>query len=85
VGLFTFQSYAQVSSLFYAFVIAFYGMIFGILAKFSFGRVLLEKFPGLFSAGAVSKDGPKREVAENTNFVKRSIKLNNKILILAFL
>lgn len=62
------QCYAQVSSLFYALMIAFFGIIFGILAKFSFGRTLLEKFPGVFSAGAVSKQGPSREVAENTNF-----------------
>jgi hypothetical protein len=56
-------------------LIAFFGLIFGLLAKFSLGRTLLETFPGLFSAGTVSKSGPKREVAENTNFVSQNISL----------
>jgi hypothetical protein len=44
------------------------GIIFGIMAKFSLGRYLLEKYPTLFSFGLASKDGPSKEMAENTNF-----------------
>ena len=44
------------------------GIIFGILAKFRIGRYLLEKYPGFFSLGMVSKQGPSRRMAENTNF-----------------
>ena len=44
------------------------GIMFGILAKFKLGRDLLEKYPKFFSLGAVSKEGPSRKMAENTNF-----------------
>ena len=59
----------QVPSMFYALLTIFAGMIFGILAKFSGGRYLLENYPSFFSFGLVSKDGPSKEMAENTNFV----------------
>jgi hypothetical protein len=58
-----------VPSLFYAILMMMFGIVFGILAKFGFGRKLLETFPEIFSCGAVSKQGPSKEVAENTNFV----------------
>ena len=45
------------------------GLVFGFLASFSWGRKLLEDYPGFFSFGRVSKDGVPREKAENTNFV----------------
>ena len=45
------------------------GLIFGLLASFSWGRKLLENYPGLFTFGKVSKDGVPREKAENTNFI----------------
>ena len=45
------------------------GMVFGLLASFSWGRKLLENYPGLFTFGKVSKDGVPREKAENTNFI----------------
>merc|ERR1711872_687992 len=32
-------------------------LLFGCLASFKFGRSLLEKYPGFFSFGAVSKHG----------------------------
>jgi short subunit dehydrogenase-like uncharacterized protein len=60
--------YLQVSSVFYAILTILAGAVFGVLAKFGFGRTLLEKYPSLFSFGMVSKEGPTREVAENTNF-----------------
>jgi hypothetical protein len=59
-----------VPSLFYAILMMMFGIVFGILAKFGFGRKLLETFPEIFSCGAVSKQGPSKEVAENTNFVR---------------
>lgn len=43
--------------------------MFGLLASFSWGRKLLENYPGLFTFGKVSKDGVPREKAENTNFI----------------
>lgn len=60
--------FAEMSSLFYLFVAFIAGMIFGLLAKFAIGRKLLEAFPGFFTFGAVSKQGPSRRMAENTNF-----------------
>ena len=64
-----FQCYAQIPSLLFGFMMMFFGAVFALLAKFNLGRKLLERFPQFFSAGAVSKQGPSREVAENTNFV----------------
>jgi len=60
--------YAQFSSLLSVFLTMLIGIIFGILAKFRIGRYLLEKYPGFFSLGMVSKQGPSRRMAENTNF-----------------
>ena len=47
--------YAQISNIFYVLLTIFVGFVFGILAKFKYGRVLLETFPGFFSFGTVSK------------------------------
>jgi short subunit dehydrogenase-like uncharacterized protein len=44
------------------------GMFFGFLAMYKAGRWLLEKYPAFFSMGMVSKQGPTRRMAENTNF-----------------
>lgn len=63
------QCYARMSSAFYCFLAIVAGIIFGLLAKFSVGRSLLEAFPGVFSFGTVSKKGPSKEMAEETNFV----------------
>ena len=60
--------------MFSAVVMMFFGIVFGVLAKFEFGRKLLENYPSIFSAGKVSKKGPSREVAENTNFVSFFVK-----------
>ena len=48
--------YVQMASLLYTFMTILAGIIFGILAKFGFGRTLLETFPGFFSFGSVSKE-----------------------------
>ena len=47
--------FVQFSSLFVTMLAIFIGAIFGIMAKFSLGRTLLEMFPGFFTLGAVSK------------------------------
>ena len=45
------------------------GAVIGLLSQFSFGRSLLKSHPRFFSFGFYSKEGPSREMAENTNFV----------------
>ncbi len=62
------QCYFTVASLFSVFMIMLAGIMFGLLAKFEFGRKLLESYPGIFSFGTVSKEGPSKEMADNTNF-----------------
>lgn len=60
--------YAQMRSLFSCLLLLIGGLIFSVMAYFSWTRSLLENYPGLFSAGRVSKHGVPREKAENTNF-----------------
>jgi short subunit dehydrogenase-like uncharacterized protein len=60
--------YIQMSNLLYCLILWVFMGIFGIFASFRFGRKLLEDYPGFFSFGAVSKKGPSRRMAENTNF-----------------
>lgn len=43
------QTYVTFSSLFYVVIAAFFGAIFGVLAKFQFGRNLLLKVRWLFN------------------------------------
>ena len=45
------------------------GAVFGLFAKTAFGRSLLEMYPEFFSMGQVSKKGPSKEMAENTDFI----------------
>ena len=52
----------------------FIGAVFGIFASFKFGRYLLEKYPGCFSLGYVTKAGPPKEIAEGSYF-KMTIKV----------
>lgn len=44
------------------------GIVFGVLAKSSFGRQLLLKYPKLFSLGFISHEGPSEESMKNTKF-----------------
>ena len=60
--------YAQFSSLISALLTILIGIFFGLLAKYKPGRYLLEKYPKFFSMGMVSKQGPTKRMAENTNF-----------------
>ncbi len=47
--------YVQISSLFYLVLTMLMGLVFGVLARFKYGRALLEAFPAFFTFGAVSK------------------------------
>ena len=60
--------YFEVPGYFSAIMMLFAGAIFAILTKFAGGRWLLENYPGIFSLGNVSKNGPSKEMADNTNF-----------------
>lgn len=44
------------------------GLIFGILAKFEYGRKLLLNHPKFFSFGIVSHEGPSDEAMKNSRF-----------------
>lgn len=48
--------------------ISFLGIIFGVLAKFSFGRSLLLNYPKVFSLGFVSHEGPSEEAMKKSRF-----------------
>lgn len=48
--------------------VALFATIFGLMAKFQFGRNLLLKYPGFFSAGFVSRNGPSEARMEKTYF-----------------
>jgi len=60
--------YVEISNLFWVMLTIIASYIFGFLANYKFGRTLLEKFPGFFSFGTISKQGPSRRMAENTHF-----------------
>ncbi|XP_055325410.1 saccharopine dehydrogenase-like oxidoreductase [Sitodiplosis mosellana] len=62
------QAYVQFKSLLTVLMVSFMGIIFGILAKYSFGRKLLLKYPKLFSLGFISHEGPSEESMKNTKF-----------------
>ena len=47
------------------------GAVFGLLAGRAWGRRLLERWPGFFTLGRVSRQGVPKEIAENTNFELR--------------
>lgn len=57
------HGYAKVSLL-GAFYIMLFGLINGFFSFFSCGRALLAKYPGFFTCGQFSKDGPTREQVE---------------------
>ena len=60
--------YMKLRSLLVAIKVMIIGAIFGFLAGSKFGRRMLEKYPGFFTAGGVSKKGPSKRMADNTNF-----------------
>ncbi|ALC46573.1 CG5167 [Drosophila busckii] len=48
--------------------VALFATIFGLMSKFKFGRTLLLKYPGVFSGGFVSREGPSEARMERTFF-----------------
>ncbi|CAG7819053.1 unnamed protein product [Allacma fusca] len=61
-------AYFKAGSLFSTLVVIMVGLIFGMLARFKAGRSMLEKHPGLFSLGLVTKDGMSKEEMEDVEF-----------------
>lgn len=49
-------------------LVSLFGIIFGLLTKFSFGRNLLLKYPKFFTLGFVSHEGPTEEAMKNSKF-----------------
>lgn len=45
-----------------------FGVVFGVLTKFAFGRKLLLDYPKVFSFGFVSHEGPTEDTMEKTKF-----------------
>lgn len=62
------KAYVAFRSLAHVLVVGLFAAIFGLLAKFSFGRNLLLKYPKLFSGGLISHEGPSDEKMKNTKF-----------------
>lgn len=62
------HAYVAFGSYLTACLVALAAVAFGLLAKFSFGRSLLLKYPGLFSFGFISHEGPCEAVMERTYF-----------------
>jgi short subunit dehydrogenase-like uncharacterized protein len=63
-----FRPYVCLGGLFNVFLLMTFGLMLTVLAKFSFGIRLLEKFPRLFSFGYFSHSGPSRKQVEGTTF-----------------
>lgn len=62
------KTYATFSSLCTTVLLAFMGVIFMLLSSFEVGRNLLLKYPGFFSNGLISREGPKQEALKNTTY-----------------
>lgn len=62
------ETYFGVDTMFQGYMVMAVATVFGIIAKFSFGRKLLKSYPGFFSFGIVSKDGVPRESLEKCSF-----------------
>lgn len=62
------QAYIQFESLLVVLLVSLFGIIFGLLTKFSFGRYLLLKYPKFFTLGFVSHEGPTEKAMKNSKF-----------------
>jgi short subunit dehydrogenase-like uncharacterized protein len=62
------KAYVAFDSILALIGVIFVGMVFGILARFAFGRKLLRSYPKFFSFGFVDHQGPSEENMENTKF-----------------
>lgn len=63
-----FEPFISRSGIFDIIGLIIFGIIFGILSKFSFGRNLLVKYPEFFSFGTFTKHGPTKRQMEGTSF-----------------
>nr|CAD7616923.1 unnamed protein product [Timema genevievae] len=62
------QAYVAFKSFLTVLVVILMGGVFGLLARSKFGRKLLLKYPGIFSGGTVSHEGPSEDSMKNTHF-----------------
>jgi len=62
------QTYIKMPNIFAALGALIWAVFFGIMASFSYGRQLLEKYPHIFSFGFFSHEGPTREQLKETTF-----------------
>eukprot|EP00048_Salpingoeca_helianthica_P023178 m.22799 g.22799 ORF g.22799 m.22799 type:complete len:424 (-) comp8371_c0_seq1:647-1918(-) len=63
-----YAAYFTLPSLFWSIVFLLFGTVFAFLASFRLTRVLLLKFPGFFSFGRFSHEGPTAEHLRRTTF-----------------
>ena len=68
-----FGAYFVSGGLYYLLGLALFGLSLTILSKFAFGRSLLLKYPGIFSFGVFSKNGPTEEQMKATSFSDKFI------------
>lgn len=62
------HAYVAFGSYLTASLVALFAVFFGLMAKFSFGRRLLLKYPKIFSLGFTSHEGPSEAAMERTYF-----------------
>ncbi|XP_063704909.1 saccharopine dehydrogenase-like oxidoreductase [Culicoides brevitarsis] len=63
------KSYVTMPSMLGAFAMMAFGILIGLLTRFSFGRYLLLTYPGFFSFGTVSKEDLAEEDINKCHFV----------------
>ena len=63
-----YAAYYTISSFVYLMLLLFFGTIFQFLAQRAWGRLLLLKYPGVFSCGMFSRAGPTQEQIAHTTF-----------------
>lgn len=62
------KAYMALGSFINCIALILFGLFFGIMAKFSFTRSLLLRYPEIFSFGLCSKDGVSEETMRNSKF-----------------
>ncbi|XP_063242400.1 saccharopine dehydrogenase-like oxidoreductase [Bacillus rossius redtenbacheri] len=62
------QAYVAFHSLLAVVGVVLVGGVIGVLSRSNLGRKLLLKYPGFFTGGMVSHEGPSEELMENTEF-----------------
>lgn len=67
------SAYFMVSSLLYVVLIACFGVMFKVLTMTSFGKKLLLQYPGFFTMGYFSHEGPTEQQMRETSFTMHLI------------